>query len=123
MLRRSLPCASPARRLMPRTFQGRLTIAFVAVIALTLGLVSVLVLNRLDDYFAQQQTSDLQRALDDRQRVRPVLAANGRRAGEPVVGADGARRRRVVDALERPGAPRVHRRPARPGRRHRSASG
>ena len=44
---------------MPRTFQGRLTIAFVAVIALTLSLVSVLVLNRLDDYFAQQQDADL----------------------------------------------------------------
>ena len=33
---------------MPRTFQGRLTVAFVAVIALTLFLVTVLVLNRLD---------------------------------------------------------------------------
>jgi signal transduction histidine kinase len=44
---------------MPRTFQGRLTVAFVAVIALTLILVTVLVLNRLDDYFTSQQTADL----------------------------------------------------------------
>ena len=49
----------PMRRLMPRTFGGRLTIAFVAVIALTLGLVSMLVLNRLDDYFAAQQIFEL----------------------------------------------------------------
>ena len=44
---------------MPRTFGGRLTVAFVAVIALTLSLVSVLVLNRLDAYFVQQQEADL----------------------------------------------------------------
>ena len=44
---------------MPRTFQGRLTIAFVAVIALTLALVSGLVINRLDAYFADQQQADL----------------------------------------------------------------
>ena len=44
---------------MPRTFQGRLTVAFVAVIALTLSLVSVLVVNRLDDYFTSQQVADL----------------------------------------------------------------
>jgi signal transduction histidine kinase len=44
---------------VPRTFQGRLSIAFVAVIALTLLLVSALVINRLDDYFTRQQESDL----------------------------------------------------------------
>ncbi len=44
---------------MPRTFQGRLTVAFVAVIALTLFLVTVLVLNRLDAYFTDQQRADL----------------------------------------------------------------
>jgi signal transduction histidine kinase len=44
---------------MPRTFQGRLTVAFVAVIALTLALVSGLVINRLDAYFADQQKADL----------------------------------------------------------------
>ena len=47
------------RRLMPRTFQGRLTLAFVAILALTLILVSVSVLNRLGDYFDQQQREDL----------------------------------------------------------------
>jgi signal transduction histidine kinase len=44
---------------MPRTFQGRLTVAFVAVMALTLALVSGLVINRLDAYFQDQQQADL----------------------------------------------------------------
>ena len=48
------------RRLLPRTFQGRLALAFIGVIALTLVLVTVLVLNRLDDYFTRQQTTDLE---------------------------------------------------------------
>ncbi|MDT4947321.1 MAG: two-component system, OmpR family, sensor kinase [Pseudonocardiales bacterium] len=44
----------------PRTFQARLTLAFVGVVALTLALVSVIVVNRLDDYFTQQQIAELQ---------------------------------------------------------------
>ncbi|MFL5778854.1 MAG: hypothetical protein ACJ761_07925, partial [Chloroflexota bacterium] len=44
---------------MPRSFQARLTVAFFAVIALTLVLVTALVLNRLDDYFTRQQETDL----------------------------------------------------------------
>ncbi|MFP5342686.1 MAG: ATP-binding protein [Candidatus Limnocylindria bacterium] len=47
------------RGLLPRTFQGRLTVAFVLVIVLTLALVGALVVNRLDDYFARQQEADL----------------------------------------------------------------
>jgi signal transduction histidine kinase len=46
--------------LAPRTFQARLTLAFVGVVALTLALVSVIVVNRLDDYFTQQQIAELQ---------------------------------------------------------------
>ena len=67
MIRRSRPWRR-LRRLLPRTFQGRLTIALVMVIALTLGLVSVLVINRLDDYFSRQQESDL------RERHQTVIA-------------------------------------------------
>jgi signal transduction histidine kinase len=47
------------RRLVPHTFQGRLTLAFVAILALTLGLVTIGVLNRLGDYFDQQQKQEL----------------------------------------------------------------
>ncbi len=51
--------AQLAHRVMPHTFQGRLTLAFVAILALTLTLVTTLVLNRLGDYFYQQQLQDL----------------------------------------------------------------
>jgi len=52
--------AQRIRNLGPRTFQGRLTVALVLLIAVTLTLVSLLVVNRLDDYFTQQQRADLE---------------------------------------------------------------
>jgi signal transduction histidine kinase len=52
--------ASRIRNLGPRTFQARLTVALVLLIAVTLTLVSLLVVNRLDDYFTQQQRADLE---------------------------------------------------------------
>jgi signal transduction histidine kinase len=48
------------RNLGPKTFQARLTVALVLLIAVTLTLVSVLVVNRLDAYFTQQQRADLE---------------------------------------------------------------
>jgi signal transduction histidine kinase len=48
------------RNLGPKTFQARLTVALVMLIAVTLTLVSLLVVNRLDDYFTQQQRADLE---------------------------------------------------------------
>jgi len=77
------------RRWLPRTFQGRLTLAFIGVIVLILALVTVLVINRLDDYFSRQQTIDL----DQRsQYVNSYVQAVARTAaaGRPVVGIDGA---------------------------------
>jgi signal transduction histidine kinase len=50
--------AHPAR-IVPRSLQARLTLAFVSVVALTLGIVSLVVINRLDDYFASQTQADL----------------------------------------------------------------
>jgi signal transduction histidine kinase len=47
------------RRIFPRTFQGRLTLAFLAVVALTLGLATILVINRLEDYFTNQEQIEL----------------------------------------------------------------
>jgi signal transduction histidine kinase len=83
-------------RLTPRTFQGRLTLAFVAVVAVTLGLVGMLVVNRLGAYFDQQQADDLQsRARSVGQYV--VLVADAQttiRAGRPVVDQNG-----IVDEL------------------------
>jgi two-component system, OmpR family, sensor kinase len=78
-------------RLTPRTFQGRLTLAFVAVVAVTLGLVGLLVVNRLGAYFDQQQDDDLAaRARGVAQYV--IIVADGTstiRAGRPVVNGSG----------------------------------
>ncbi len=49
---------------MPRTFQARLTISFVGVVALTLALVTIFIVNRLDDYFTKQQQTELQSRAD-----------------------------------------------------------
>jgi signal transduction histidine kinase len=58
---RRLPRLIPARirRLGPKTLQSRLTLGFAGVVALTIFLMSVVVLNRLDDLFRQQQLADL----------------------------------------------------------------
>ena len=91
---------------MPRTFQGRLTVAFVLVITLTLALVSVLVLNRLDDYFTSQQKADLELRADTvGTYVR--LIANAAAEGRPVVGVDGRVDPAVLDALTDPDIQRV----------------
>jgi signal transduction histidine kinase len=89
------------RRLLPRTFQGRLTGAFLAVVALTLLLVTVLVINRLDDYFTTQQQADLdQRGQTLNAYVRVVaLNAVGR---DPVVRTDGTVDPRVTDHISDP---------------------
>jgi signal transduction histidine kinase len=47
------------RRFGPKTLQSRLTLGFASVVALTLLLVTVFVLNRLDDEFRTQQIADL----------------------------------------------------------------
>src|SRR4029079_943746 len=75
------------RRLFPRSFQGRLALSFVGVIALTLVLVTVLVINRLDDYFTRQQTTDLEQRAET---VSVYVQSRAREAAEGrlVVGAD-----------------------------------
>ena len=99
MIRRS-SVVRRLRRLMPRTFQARLSLAFVMVIALTLGLVSVIVLNRLDDYFRQQQTTDLrERTQTVSNFVRSINEVASR--GSLVVNADGHVNPIVISALER----------------------
>src|SRR3954465_11417205 len=49
----------PFRAASPTSFQSRLTYAFVGVVALTLALVSPVVINRFDDYFREQETQTL----------------------------------------------------------------
>ena len=87
---------------MPRTFQGRLTIAFAAIIALTLLLVTLLVLNRLDDYFTQQQKAELELRAQTVATFVRVDAATTVGSGNPVVHADGVLDPLVVDSLSEP---------------------
>jgi signal transduction histidine kinase len=87
-----LPSADPrhrgrfrrvVRKLTPRTFQARLTLAFVGVVALTLVLVSFFVINRLDDYFYKQQAAELEG------RARLVASAVETLIGGDTTDADG----------------------------------
>ena len=75
------------RRLLPRTFQGRLTVAFVSVIALTLAMVTVLVVNRLDDYFATQAQRDLESRLNTVSSIIQDVAHDAA-LGRPIVDAE-----------------------------------
>jgi len=69
---------------MPHTFAARLTIAFSGVVALTLVLVFVGVINRVDDYFYNLGVNDLQvRALTVRDAI--IVSLAGLTDGEPIV--------------------------------------
>ncbi len=52
------------RKAGPKTLQSRLTVGFASVVALTLLLVTVFVLNRLDDEFRTQEQADLRARTD-----------------------------------------------------------
>jgi signal transduction histidine kinase len=85
------------RRLAPRTFQARLTLAFVGVVALTLALVTVFVINRLDDAFTKQQQAELRaRASIVAEYVDLDVAAVGNGA---VIGPDNEVNPLVVERL------------------------
>ena len=96
------PLARTQRLLTPRTFQARLTIGFVSVVALTLLVVGGLVLNRLDDYFTRQQEADLRTRANTVAEYVASLASD-RTAGDPVVDTDNVVDPRVVTALQSSG--------------------
>jgi signal transduction histidine kinase len=74
------------RGVAPRTFQSRLTVSFVGVVALTLALVTIFVVNRLDDYFTRQQQAELRsRAGLVATYIDGMAADAARDAGGPVV--------------------------------------
>jgi len=88
-------------RIAPRTSQGRLTLAFVAVVALTLGLVGLVVLNRLDDYFYQQDRTALaSRTLTVRDLTAFLVRFSA--GGAPVIAADGTVSPQVDSTLSNP---------------------
>ena len=80
-------------------------------------LVSVLVLNRLDDYFTSQQVADLQIRNDTVGEYVTGLA-NTYAGAEPVVGADGTLNAAVAAELATESQRRAHRGPSRAGGRH-----
>jgi signal transduction histidine kinase len=91
---------------MPHTFQGRLTLAFVAILALTLTLVTTLVLNRLGDYFDQQQRQDLAaRSRGVAQYV--ALVANSASGFRPVISPSGVVNPTVVVELTKSSQERI----------------
>jgi len=88
-------------RFLPRTFQARLTLAFVAVVVLTLTLVSGLVIKSLDDYFYSQEQVDLGvRATTVKDFV--VAVATQYSDGRPVVSPDNVVDSAVVAQLAAP---------------------
>lgn len=94
------------RRLLPRTFQARLTLGFVGVVALTLVLVSGIVVNRLGDYFLDQQRADLSSRARTVAEYAATLASDivdARPFRAPVVGSDGFTDIGVVAAVDSPG--------------------
>ncbi|MBA2299177.1 MAG: HAMP domain-containing histidine kinase [Chloroflexi bacterium] len=86
------------RKLTPRTLQGRLTLGFAGVVALSLFLVTIFVLNRLDDEFRSQQQVEL-RARTERVVAYVDSLARQIMASQPVVSADNRVAPPVVAAL------------------------
>jgi signal transduction histidine kinase len=98
--RHRLPHLIPGflRRLWPRSLQGRLTLGVAGVVGLSLLLVTVFVLYRLDDEFRTQQVADLAARSDFVFRYVDQLIANAAE-GDPVVFNDGSINRKVLVAL------------------------
>jgi signal transduction histidine kinase len=95
-----------ADRFIPHTFQARLTGAFVAIVAVTVALVAVLVINREGAYFDQQQKDDLTtRALGVAQYVANVAEAEAPTA--PIVSRLGIANPGVVTELGRTAQQRI----------------
>jgi signal transduction histidine kinase len=93
-------------RIAPHSFQARLTTGFVGVVALTLIVVSAIVINRMDDYFRQQQKGDLEaRALTVAQYV--AVVAEGASGLRPVVGVDNVVDPAVAAELDRAAQQRI----------------
>ena len=101
--RRSLPV--PVSRALPRTFQGRLSLAFVMVFALAVGIVSVLTVFVLDRDLLQQETTNLEaraNAVAAVVRVEAETAAAADTANPDnttVVSASGTLNDKVIAAL------------------------
>ena len=93
------------RKAGPKSLQGRLTLGFASVVALSLLLVTVFVLTRLDDEFRTQQIADLQARTE---LVSDYVESLGElySGGGPVILADNTINPRVAAVLGSPGQAR-----------------
>jgi len=92
----------PVSRALPRTFQGRLSLAFVMVFALAVGIVSVLTVFVLDSDLRQQEMTNLEaraNAVAAVVRVKAETAAALDPANATVVSASGALNDNVLTAI------------------------
>ena len=90
-------------RLLPRTFQGRLSLAFVMVFALSVGLVSIVTVVVLDTDLRAQEETNLEaraNAVAAVVRVKAETAAQASPGNETVVSASGALNDYVRTALD-----------------------
>jgi len=101
-IRASRSLSVPVTRALPRTFQGRLSIAFVMVFALAVGIVSVLTVFVLDNGLRQQEMTNLQaraNAVAAVVRVAAETTAAEDPANTTVVSAGGTLNDQVVAAI------------------------
>ncbi|HEY3164198.1 MAG TPA: HAMP domain-containing sensor histidine kinase, partial [Candidatus Limnocylindrales bacterium] len=89
------------RRAGPKTLQSRLTLGFASVVGLTVLLVTVFVLNRLDEEFRTQQRADLASKTEIVAAYIDFYAGDVAE-GEPVVTAENVVNPRVAAALKTP---------------------
>ncbi len=73
-------------RIAPPSFQARLTLATVGIVAATLLVVSAVVVNRLDDYFREQERRALDSRASEVASIAGLFAASGA-GSDAVVGA------------------------------------
>jgi signal transduction histidine kinase/uncharacterized protein (UPF0333 family) len=101
-MRRGRRLSVPVSRALPRTFQGRLTLAFVLVFALAVGTVSVLTLFVLNDDLRQLEKTNLEartNAVAAVIRVRAEGAAAQNPANTTVVSGGGTLNGNVIAAI------------------------
>jgi signal transduction histidine kinase len=101
LLRRPRLIPLVVRRAGPKTLQSRLTLGFASVVGLTLLLVTIFVLNRLDDEFRTQQRADLA-AKTELVAAYIDFYAGDIAQDEPVVSGANVVNPRVVAALRAP---------------------
>ena len=100
--RRSRSLSAPMSRALPRTFQGRLTLAFVLVFALAVGIVAALTVFILNDDLRQQEKTNLAargNAVAAVVRVKAEAAASENTLNTTVVSGSGILNTRVADQI------------------------